>query len=377
MKNNTVFDTGSMEIPSNHLKAKLFFDDSGPGIARYDEVKYPEIEALNRKMLSFFWVPEKMDITRDRTEFTQLGEVGQHIFTSNIKRQILLDSVQGRSPSLTFLRITSNPELETAIQTWSFFEQLHSRSYTHIIRNIYNDPSEVFDQIGDITEIVKCADDISKYYDNLLNKISLSETGQSVSDYELKKALWLCLASVNALEGIRFYVSFACSWAFAENKTANNQSLMEGNAKIIREIARDENLHLALTQLLLGRILVKDDPDFEIIKRDCHDEVCGIFMEAVEQEENWAEYIFSKGSILGLNEKIMKDYVRYIGAKRMQALKYKPEFEFPKSNPLPWTNRWLMSKSVQVAPQETEVTSYKVGAISNDVSDGSFSGIKL
>jgi len=255
-------------------------------IARYDKQRYNIFEKLTDKQLGFFWRPEEVDLSRDGKDFKGLSDHEKHIFTSNLKRQILLDSVQGRAPSLAFLPICSLPELETWIQTWTFSETIHSRSYTHIIRNVYSDPSRVFDEMLDIQEIADCAADISEYYDaliemNNLNSIDPYWVGdrQAVDPYQHKKALWLCLNAVNALEGVRFYVSFACSWAFAEVKK------MEGNAKIIKLIARDENVHLASTQQLL-KILPKEDPDFARIQEETRDECISMFSRVVDQEKN-------------------------------------------------------------------------------------------
>lgn len=375
----TVFN---LTAPSN-LTAKLFFDESGScGIARYDQVKYPEIEHMTNKQIGFFWRPEEVDLNTDRGDFQKLSDNEKHIFTSNLKRQILLDSVQGRAPSATFAPVTSLPEMETWAQTWSFFETIHSRSYTHIIRQVYSNPGAVFNTINDIQEIVDCAKDISAYYDSfitasqyyqLLGVGTHTVNGKKVvvDLYDLKKKLWLVLNSVNILEGIRFYVSFACSWAFAENKS------MEGNAKIIKLIARDENLHLGVTQQMIRHILIEDDADYAKIKDECAEEVLGMFHSAIEQEKSWAAYLFKGGSMLGLNEAYLNEYVDYIAAQRMKALGIKPDFDFPAKDPFPWTASWISSKSVQVAPQETEITSYINGGVKQDASESDFGGFEL
>lgn len=368
---------------SDHLSAKLFFDPNGTvDIARYDTVKYPEIEQLTTKQLGFFWRPEEVDLNTDRGDFQKLTNHEKHIFTSNLKRQILLDSVQGRSPTQTFGPITGLPEMEVWAQTWAFFETIHSRSYTHIIRQVYPNPGEVFDTIKDIQEIADCAKDISQYYDDFINLSQwyqlLGEgdhrvNGKSVkvSLYELKKKIWLTMMSVNILEGIRFYVSFACSWAFAENKR------MEGNAKIIKFIARDENLHLAGTQKLLRTIMIQDDPDFERIRQETEEECMEMFRSAIRQEKSWAKFLFKDGSIIGLNEALLCDYVDYIAYHRMKAVGMTPDFKAPARDPLPWTASWISSKSVQVAPQETEISSYISGGVRQDTDQDSFSGFKL
>ena len=288
----------------------------------------------------------------------------KHIFTSNLKRQILLDSVQGRAPSLALLPICSLPELENWIQTWAFFETIHSRSYTHIIRNVYSDPSKVFDEMLDIEEIADCAGDISKYYDDLIHWNGSTNIG----DYNHKKAMWLCLNAVNALEGVRFYVSFACSWAFAEVKK------MEGNAKIIKLIARDENIHLASTQHLI-KILPKEDPDFAKIAEETRQECIDLFQKVIDQEKAWAKYLFKDGSMIGLNQQLLSDYVEWIGHRRMMNIGLNGKSVG--ANPLPWTQKWISGGEVQVAPQETEITSYIVGGVKKDVDQDTFKNFSL
>ena len=366
---------------SNQMNNKAFLDPSGGvTIQRYDAMKYPSFDKFTDKQLGFFWRPEEVDIYRDGKDFKLLTEHEKHIFTSNLKRQILLDSVQGRAPAESFGSIVSLPELENWIITWTFSETIHSRSYTHIIRNIYSDPSKIFDGLMDIPEIVDCAGDISKYYDdlitaagwyNLLGVGTHTVNGEElvVDLYELKKKLWLALMSVNILEGVRFYVSFACSWAFAELKK------MEGNAKIIKFIARDENLHLGSTQLLL-KTLKKDDADFIKISEETEAESIQMFIDAVDQEKDWAEYLFKDGSMLGLNKQLLCEYIEYIAGKRM-ANAGLPKAYSQTSNPLPWTQKWIAGGDVQVAPQETEITSYVNGGTTQDVTDDTFKGFSL
>ena len=371
---------------SDHTKAKMFLDSNeGIGMQRYDVLKYKSFDKLTDKQLGFFWRPEEVDVLRDAADFKALTEHEQHIFTSNLKRQILLDSVQGRSPNLALLPVVTIPELETWIETWAFSETIHSRSYTHIIRNVYSNPSKIFDEMMDIKEIMDCATDISKYYDDLIeytmwHQLLGEGTHQVVSNreaknividlYELKKKLYLCLMSVNILEGVRFYVSFACSWAFAELKK------MEGNAKIIKFIARDENLHLASTQQIL-KLLPQDDPDFITIAKECEQECIDMFTDAVVQEKAWADYLFKDGSMIGLNTKLLGDYVEWIANKRMTALGMKSVFSVPRANPLPWTQKWISGGDVQVAPQETEISSYVIGGTKQDVDSNSFKGFSL
>jgi len=363
----SVFDVNNKK---NHMKSKLFFDEA-PTIARFDEQKYPFLEKLTRQQMGFFWVPEEVDLIKDSKDFRALSEHEQHIFTSNLKRQILLDSVQGRAPTVAFGPICSLPELENWIIAWTFSESVHSRSYTHIIRNIYSDPSKVLDGILDLQEIVDCAKDISKNYDQLiaynnLQSVSLRQPG---SEYEHKKALWLALTSVNILEGIRFYVSFACSWAFAELKK------MEGNAKIIKLIARDENLHLAGTQQLL-KALPNDDSDFAKIKEETKEECLQMFKSAAEQEKAWADYLFKDGSMIGINTELLSEYVEWITNRRLQAVGLPSIYKIG-SNPLPWTQKWISGSEVQVAPQESEISSYIIGQVKRDVDTNTFKGMSL
>jgi ribonucleoside-diphosphate reductase beta chain len=351
--------------PSNHDATKEpMFLGREVSVARYDKQKYPFLEKLTQKQISFFWVPEEVDLSKDRIDFKDLDENEQHIFLSNLKYQILLDSVQGRAPNLAFLPICSLPELETFIETWSFYETIHSRSYTHIIRSVLNDPSGTFDSIVGIDEIVERATAITKYYDTLIDLVNKRAAGLEVDVYQLKKALYLCLASVNVLEGIRFYVSFACSFSFAERK------IMEGNAKIIKFIARDEAVHLSATQFMLNN-LKHEDKDFHKISVECEPQVREIFREAANQEIDWANYLFKDGSMMGMNKTILEQYVMHLTNTRMKALNLRPIFE-ETANPIPWMNNWLQSDNVQVAPQETEISSYLTGAIDNTVEDNSF-----
>jgi ribonucleoside-diphosphate reductase beta chain len=365
----------------DHTQSLAFLDPQGSiGMQRFDTLKYRQFDKLTDKQLGFFWRPEEVDVLRDAKDFKDLTDWERHIFTANLKRQILLDSVQGRSPNLALLPIVTLPELETWIETWAFSETIHSRSYTHIIRNVYSDPGAVFDEMLEIDEIIACANDITRYYDDLITAAqwyrllgagthSVNGSTIEISEYELKKKLWLCLASVNVLEGIRFYVSFACSWAFAELKK------MEGNAKIIKFIARDENVHLASTQQLL-KILPQDDPDYVTIKAECEAQVRQMFTDAVEQEKQWARYLFRDGSMIGLNEQLLCDYVEWIANKRMTALGITGAYRGG-SNPLPWTQKWIAGAEVQVAPQETEISSYVVGGTKQDINENTLSGLSL
>ncbi|WP_323890081.1 class Ia ribonucleoside-diphosphate reductase subunit beta [Aeromonas veronii] len=360
------------QTQNDQLKEPMFFGQS-VNVARYDQQKHEVFERLIEKQLSFFWRPEEVDVSRDRIDYQALPPHEQHIFISNLKYQTLLDSIQGRSPNVALLPLVSIPELETWIETWAFSETIHSRSYTHIIRNIVNTPAQVFDDIVTNEQILKRAGSISHFYDDLIEATALynlhgegthTVAGREVTITlrELKKKLYLCLMSVNALEAIRFYVSFACSFAFAERE------LMEGNAKIIKMIARDEALHLTGTQHMLNLMRTgQDDPEMAEIAAECEQACFEIFKEAAIQEKEWAEYLFQGGSMIGLNKDILCQYVEYITNLRMAAVGLQPAFAGTKQNPIPWINTWLSSDNVQVAPQEVEVSSYLVGQIDSEV----------
>lgn len=366
---------------NDQLKEPMFFGQT-VNVSRYDQQKYPIFEKLIEKQLSFFWRPEEVDVSKDRLDFQALPEHEKHIFLSNLKYQTLLDSVQGRSPNVALLPIVSIPELETWIETWAFSETIHSRSYTHIIRNVTQSPEVIFDDIVSNDKINERADAVTKYYDELIEKVSIYNlygegkhviNGEEVriNLFELKKLLYLCIMSVNILEAIRFYVSFACSFAFAERE------LMEGNAKIIKLIARDEALHLSGTQHILNIMQEgKDDPEMSIVAAQCEAEAIRMFEEAAQQEKEWADYLFKDGSMIGLNKDILCQYVEYITNTRMSAVGLKPIFE-TKSNPIPWINAWLVSDNVQVAPQEAEISSYLVGQIDSQVDASDFGDFDL
>ncbi|EKO3484431.1 ribonucleotide-diphosphate reductase subunit beta [Vibrio fluvialis] len=367
---------------NNQLKEPMFLGQP-VNVARYDQQKYEIFEKLIEKQLSFFWRPEEVDVSSDRIDYAKLPDHEKHIFISNLKYQTLLDSIQGRSPNVALLPLVSLPEVETWIETWSFSETIHSRSYTHIIRNIVNDPAIVFDDIVENEHIIKRAKDIAHFYDDLIQATNdyhrfgegtheLNGETVTVNLNDLKKKLYLCLMSVNALEAIRFYVSFACSFAFAERE------LMEGNAKIIKLIARDEALHLTGTQHMVNLLRNgMDDFAFLQIAEECKQESFDLFKQAAEQEKEWASYLFKDGSMIGLNKDILCQYVEYITNIRMQAVGLEPAYPGATSNPIPWINAWLSSDNVQVAPQEAEISSYLVGQIDNEVSSDDFKGFEL
>lgn len=367
---------------NNQLKEPMFLGQS-VNVSRYDQQKHAIFEKLIEKQLSFFWRPEEVDVSSDSIDFKKLPEHEKHIFISNLKYQTLLDSIQGRSPNVALLPLVSLPELETWIETWSFSETIHSRSYTHIIRNIVNDPSVVFDDIVENEHILKRAADIAHYYDKLIEMTNdyhrygegthlIKGEEVKISLHELKKQVYLCLMSVNALEAIRFYVSFACSFAFAERE------LMEGNAKIIKLIARDEALHLTGTQHMINLLRNgQDDFSFMQIAEEAKQECFDLFKAAAEQEKEWAEYLFKDGSMIGLNKEILSQYVEYITNIRMQAVGLPQAYPEATSNPIPWINAWLSSDNVQTAPQESEISSYLVGQIDSSVSPDDFKGFSL
>ena len=354
------------------------------GVQRYDAFKYPVFDRLTTQMLGYFWRPEEVSLQKDRSDYQSLRPEQKHIFTSNLKYQILLDSVQGRGPGMAFAPYCALPELESAMNVWQFMEMIHSKSYTYIIKNVYPDPSEVFDTILNDERILDRANSVTRAYDEFINEAhqwdqsNLWKDGWENSQakdfalHELKRKLYRAVANVNILEGIRFYVSFACSFAFGELK------LMEGSAKIISLISRDENQHLVLTQNIMKNWMNGDDPEMKQIAEEEKDNVISMFKNAVREEKEWAQYLFKDGSMIGLNDKLLGQYVEWIANKRMKALGLDPIYDQPlRNNPLPWTQHWISSKGLQVAPQETEVESYVVGGIKQDMKKNSFSGFKL
>ena len=375
----TVFNKEEVETK----KQPMFFGKP-LGVQRYDSFKYPVFDRLTTQMLGYFWRPEEVSLQKDRSDYQSLRPEQKHIFTSNLKYQILLDSVQGRGPGMAFAPYCALPELESAMNVWQFMEMIHSKSYTYIIKNVYPDPSEVFDTILNDERILDRANSVTRAYDEFINEAhqwdqsNLWKDGWENSQakdfalHELKRKLYRAVANVNILEGIRFYVSFACSFAFGELK------LMEGSAKIISLISRDENQHLVLTQNIMKNWMNGDDPEMQEIAEEERSNVIGMFKNAVREEKEWAQYLFKDGSMIGLNDKLLGQYVEWIANKRMKALGLDPIYDQPlRNNPLPWTQHWISSKGLQVAPQETEVESYVVGGIKQDMKKNSFSGFKL
>ena len=364
----TVFNKNKVDF----TKQFMFFGED-QNTQRYDVFRYPEYDKLNQTMLGYFWRPEEVSLQKDRADYQDFREEQKHIFTSNLKYQTLLDSVQGRGPCLAFLPYCSNPELESCIVCWDFQETIHSRSYTHIVKNVYADPTEVFDTILDDKEIIARAESVTKEYDHFYNIANDYFNKGKGNMYEVKKSLYKAMMTVNILEGLRFYVSFACTFAFGELK------LMEGSAKIISLIARDEATHLNLsTHILKHWAKGNDDPDFVKIAKECEEEVYDMWRKCVDEEKRWADYLFQKGSIVGLNANLLHAYVEFIANKRLKALGLKTIYDRPlNQNPLPWTQHWLSSAGLQVAPQETEVESYIVGGVKQDVEKDTFKGFTL
>jgi ribonucleoside-diphosphate reductase beta chain len=379
VKGMTVFNTEEVDTK----KQPMFFGKP-LGVQRYDNFKYNQFENLTKQQLGYFWRPEEVSLQKDRGDYQSLRPEQKHIYTSNLKYQIMLDSVQGRAPGMAFLPYCSLPELEACMEVWSFMEMIHSRSYTYVIKNVYPDPSEVFDKILSDDRILERAASVTESYDTFINYAQ--EWGQgnmwredwkaSPSSVwtrkDLKRHLYRAVANVNILEGIRFYVSFACSFAFGELK------LMEGSAKIISLIARDENQHLAITQNIINNWRKGDDPEMKQIVKEEEQWTYQMFDRCVNEEKVWAEYLFKDGSMIGLNDKLLHQYVEWIANKRMKSIGLKPVYDIPaRNNPLPWTQHWISSKGLQVAPQETDVESYIVGGIKQDVKKDTFSGFKL
>lgn len=351
---------------TDHLHDPLFLSDSGIDISRTDVVKYPAILKIDEKMRSLFWVPEEIGLGKDKSDFQKLSESEQQIFTETLLRATMLDSIQGRSPTICLLPICSNPELELTIECWAFFETIHSKSYSHIIKNIFPNPTKVFDSLMDISGITDCATSISEYYDNLDRYNAMRTLNHADYDlYEHKKALYAAITAINALEAIRFYSAFAVFFNYGEN------SLMQGNAKILQLIARDESLHVGITSQLL-KLLPKEDPDYEKIKEESRQEFVNIYNDVVHQEIDWVKYIFSKGSILGLNEAMLSDYIYYLGRQKIKSFGFNDEdMNFPiiKSNPLPWMDNWLNTGKMQSAPQEIDNINYQSGILDHSGDD--------
>ena len=375
----TVFNRNKVDTTKQYM-----FFGAPLSVQRYDSYRYPTFDRLTQQQLGYFWRPEEVSLQKDRADYQKLNSLQKHIFTSNLKYQIMLDSVQGRAPGMAFIPYCSLPELEACMEVWGFMEMIHSRSYTYIVKNVYSDPAEVFDTVLKDERILERAKSVTGAYDDFIRDAQAWGTGCMWTDSakgspsskwclkDLKRKLYRAIMNVNILEGIRFYVSFACSFAFGENK------LMEGSAKIIGLIARDENQHLVITQTILNNWSKGDDPEMVEIMKEEEDWAYKQFDKCVNEEKKWAQYLFKDGSMIGLNDKLLHTYVEWIANRRMKAIGLKSVYDVPlKNNPLPWTTHWLNSKDMQVAPQETEVESYIIGGIKQDVKKDTFSGFRL
>ena len=379
MAGMTVFNSRRVDT-----KEQPMFFGQPLGVQQYTSFKYPVFDKITQTQLGFFWKPDEISLQKDRSDYQTLRPEQKHIFTSNLKYQVMLDSVQGRGPGLAFIPYCSLPELESAMTVWEMMEMIHSRSYTHIIKNLYPDPDEVFNTILDDEKILSRASSVTASYDEFIQAAHQYDSGNewihaqegagSARDTrrELKRKLFRAMMNVNILEGIRFYVSFACSFAFGENK------VMEGSAKIISLIARDENQHLVLTQNIINKWRDGDDPEMATIYHEEVERSRKMFEQTVNEEKAWAKYLFKDGSMIGLSEKLLCNYVEWIANRRMKAIGLDPLYSIPaNNNPLPWTEHWIKSKSVQVAPQETEVESYIIGGIEQDIKEDTFAGFSL
>jgi ribonucleoside-diphosphate reductase beta chain len=380
VKGMTVFNRNIVDT----TKEKMFFGQP-LGVQRYDVYKYPAFYRLTQDQLGAFWRPEEFPLQKDRTDYLRLSDYQKHIFTSNLKYQIMLDSVQGRGPGMAFIPYCSLPELESAMIAWQFMEMVHSYSYTYIIKNVYtSNPSAVFDHIIDDDKILERASSVTASYDDFIGSAQqygssdlwkFNNEGVPLGQqelYELKRKLYRAVMNVNILEGIRFYVSFACSFAFGERE------LMEGSAKIISKIALDERLHLFLTQNILTKWRNGDDPDMVQIAKEEEALCYRMFENTVNEEKSWAHYLFADGSLIGLSEKLLCNYIEWIANRRMRAIGFKPLYDISsKNNPLPWTEKWLNSRNEQVPPQEENISSYVVGGLKQDINSNTFANFKL
>jgi ribonucleoside-diphosphate reductase beta chain len=347
---------------TNYLNRTMFLDPAGPvTVQRFEEVKYPKLAKYEETARGFFWVPEEISLTKDKMDHKEASDAVKHIFTSNLLRQTALDSIQGRAPSQVFSPVISIPELEALVSNWSFFEtNIHSKSYSHIIRNVYGVPKEEFNKIHETKEIVSMASNVGKYYENLHQLNCSKEIDNNVSEHEHIKSIWLALNASYALEALRFMVSFATSLAMVENK------IYIGNGNIISLILQDELLHAEWTAWMINNV-VKDDPRFIIAKQECEQEVYEMYLDVIREEKEWAEFLFSRGVVIGLNADILKDFVDYTAYTRLKEIGVKYLEKYPKHSPIPWFNKHVNISKKQSALQETESTNYVVGVMSDEV----------
>jgi ribonucleoside-diphosphate reductase beta chain len=351
-----------LNTKTDYLNRKMFLDPAGPvTIQRFEEFKYPKIAKLEETARGFFWIPEEISLTKDAQDFKESSDAVKHIFTSNLLRQTALDSLQGRGPSQIFTPVISLPELEALMYNWTFFEtNIHSRSYSHIIRNIYNVPKEVFNTIHDTQEIIDMASSVGQYYDNLHVINCKKELGHKIDEHEHIKAIWLALNASYALEAFRFMVSFATSLAMVENK------IYIGNGNIISLILQDELLHKDWTAYIINQV-VKEDNRFAQVKQECEQEVYALYMDVIREEKAWADYLFKKGPVIGLNANILKDFVDYTATGALKEIGIKYQGNAPKNTPIPWFNKHSSTSNKQTALQENESTNYVIGVLSGDI----------
>ena len=349
-----------LKTPTNYLKRRMFLDGAVT-VQRFEEYRYPKIAKFEEIARGYFWVPEEISLTKDKMDHKDASDAVKHIFTSNLLRQTALDSIQGRAPNQVFSPVISIPELEALVSNWSFYEtNIHSKSYSHIIRNVYGVPKEVFESIHDTNEIISMAANVGRYYENLHVLNCRKEVGEEVSTMVHKRAIWMALHASYALEALRFMVSFATSLAMVENK------IYIGNGNIISLILQDELLHAEWTAWIINQV-VKDDADFANLVEECRDEVYAMYMEVIEEEKAWADYLFKKGPVIGLNSDILKNFVDYSAFTRLKEIGIKYLGEHPKSSPIPWFNKHINISKKQSALQETESTNYVIGAMGDSV----------
>ena len=352
----------NLTTKTDYLNRKMFLDPAGPvTIQRFEEVRYKKIADFEATARGFFWQPEEISLTKDSNDFKEASDAVKHIFTSNLLRQTALDSLQGRGPSQIFTPVVSLPELEALIYNWTFFEtNIHSRSYSHIIRNIYNMPKDVFNTIHDTQEIIDMASSVGKYYEDLHKINCAKELGQPVEEIEHVKAIWMALHASYALEAFRFMVSFATSLAMVENK------IFIGNGNIISLILQDELLHKGWTAYIINQV-IKDDSRFASIKQECEGEVYALYADVIREEKDWADYLFNKGPVIGLNANVLKDFVDYTALIALKEIGIKYQSNSPKNTPIPWFNKHVNSDKKQSALQETESTNYVIGVLNGEI----------
>ena len=355
-------DQYNLNTRTDYLNRKMFLDPAGPvTIQRFEEVKYKKIADFEQTARGFFWQPEEISLSKDANDFKDASDAIRHIFTSNLLRQTALDSLQGRAPSQVFMPVVSLPELEALIYNWTFFEtNIHSKSYSHIIRNIYNVPKDVFNTIHDTKQIIDMASSVGNYYDALHQVNCRKEMGEKINERTHIKAIWMALHASYALEAFRFMVSFATSLAMVENK------IFMGNGNIIQLILQDELLHKGWTAYIINQV-VKEDNRFADIRSECEQDVYQLYMDVIREEKDWADYLFNKGPVIGLNANILKDFVDYTAVGALKEIGIKYNNPAPKSTPIPWFNKHVDTSKKQTALQESESTNYVIGVMSDAI----------